>query len=152
MNATVFVVRVYGIYRHPEKGILVSDETVLGKKITKFPGGGMEYGEGTIECLIREMMEETGSQFKVLSHFYTTDFFVESAFEDKSQIISIYYLMEPVDELLIRENENGQEFRFIEIEKLSEKDFGLPIDRHVVCLLLNRRSEYRHEKNHPSGK
>ena len=60
-----FVVRVYGIYYDPKNGILVSDELIYNQKITKFPGGGLEFGEGTIACLEREMLEETQTKFKI---------------------------------------------------------------------------------------
>ena len=62
MGKYPFIIRVYGIYIDPDKGILVSDELVNGKYITKFPGGGLEFGEGTIDCLKREMVEETGQE------------------------------------------------------------------------------------------
>ena len=90
MKANVFVVRTYGIYLDPLKGLLVSDEHIKGRNITKFPGGGLEFGEGTLECLKREMMEETGCEFQIDEHFYTTDFFVESVFDPTKQVISIY--------------------------------------------------------------
>ncbi len=80
MAESNFIIRVYGIYLDHLKGFFVSDEFIKNSNITKFPGGGLEYGEGTIECLKREMLEETGHRFKILSHFYTTDYFVESVF------------------------------------------------------------------------
>ena len=33
--------------------------------VTKFPGGGMEFGEGTIDCIKRECMEEFGEEVEV---------------------------------------------------------------------------------------
>ena len=74
-----FNVRVYGILIKDGK-VLVSDEYIKGNKITKFPGGGLEFGEGTIECIKREFIEEMQLPVEVISHFYTTDFFVSSAF------------------------------------------------------------------------
>ena len=100
MRKNPFIIRVYGIYHEAEKGILVSDEFVQGLYITKFPGGGLEFGEGTKDCLKREMMEETGHEFEVGEHFYTTDFFVPSEFDNSSQVVSVYYRMKPVGEFL----------------------------------------------------
>ena len=42
-----FTIRIYGICIKGEK-LLVSDEYIYGKYVTKFPGGGLEYGEGLI--------------------------------------------------------------------------------------------------------
>lgn len=148
MKESRFIIRVYGIYFDLSRGLLVSDEFVKNRNITKFPGGGLEYGEGTIDCLLREMLEETGSEFKILSHFYTTDYFVESAFDSGWQIISIYYLMKPVGELKIliakepfeflNNIEGAQSFRFIPDEKINPDQFTLLIDRHVALLLDER--------------
>jgi 8-oxo-dGTP diphosphatase len=71
--------------------LLVSDEFIRGGYFTKLPGGGLEFGEGTRDCLRREFMEETGLEVEVCEHIYTTDFFQISAFNNKDQIISIYY-------------------------------------------------------------
>jgi len=91
----LFNVRVYGILLDEEKKLLVSDEFIRGAYITKLPGGGLEFGEGTRECLKREFMEETGLDVTVGDHIYTTDFFQISAFNQKDQIISIYYFVHP---------------------------------------------------------
>lgn len=70
-----FIIRVYGILINENKEVLLSDEYYKGVKITKFPGGGLNYGEGTIDCLKREALEEFGQPIEVIEHFYTTDFF-----------------------------------------------------------------------------
>lgn len=137
-------VRVYGILIQ-DNNVLVSDEYIKGNNITKFPGGGLEYGEGTKECLIREFKEELNLNIEVLSHFYTTDFFVNSAFSNQSQIISVYYLVKPLGELdfsisnLVFDfkevKEGAQSMRWIEIDKVSENDFTFIIDKHVADLL-----------------
>jgi 8-oxo-dGTP diphosphatase len=145
MRESKFIIRVYGIYINGSNGLLVSDEFIKGINITKFPGGGLEFGEGTIECLIREMWEETGCEFEIDSHFYTTDFFVESAFDSNRQVVSIYYMMKPVGKLnisiseipfdFLAGQEGAQSFRFIPLEKVNPDQFTLPIDRHVALLL-----------------
>ena len=50
----LFNIRVYGILINDKKQVLVSDEFIRGSYYTKFPGGGLEYGEGLIEALKRE--------------------------------------------------------------------------------------------------
>jgi len=87
-----FNVRVYGILIHDD-AVLVSDEYIKRNKITKLPGGGLEFGEGTKDCLIREFKEELSLIIEVSDHFYTTDFYVTSSFDTNSQVISIYYLV-----------------------------------------------------------
>src|SRR3954470_4995518 len=93
-----FNVRVYGLLLDDQQRILISDEEEYGIRFTKFPGGGLEYGEGLIDALKREFIEECNAEIEVLEHIYTTDFFVKSAFND-SQIISVYYLVKPVSNL-----------------------------------------------------
>ena len=88
-----FTIRVYGICIDDDNRVLVSDEFIYGKYVTKFPGGGLQFGEGTIDCLKREMMEEAFQEVEVLEHFYTTHFFQPSAFDPTKQVMSIYYLM-----------------------------------------------------------
>jgi 8-oxo-dGTP diphosphatase len=146
MSNNNFIIRVYGIYIDERNRLLVSDEIVKGKYVTKFPGGGLEYGEGTIDCLKREMREEMNSEFEILSHYYTTDFFLESAFHPDHQIISIYYLMNPVNGLSLKiasqpfefatEDEGEQSLRFIDLKDIEVDHFSFEIDRYVVKRLL----------------
>jgi 8-oxo-dGTP diphosphatase len=137
-------IRVYGLLINVDDEILISDEKEYGMLFSKFPGGGLEYGEGTIDCLKREFMEECNAQIKVLSHFYTTDFFLKSAFSD-AQIISIYYTVKNTSSLDLNikqipfdfgeEGEVLQAFRWVKISELKVEDITFPIDQHVVKLL-----------------
>ena len=56
----LFNVRVYGLLIDQYQRLLVTDEFIRGSYITKLPGGGLEFGEGTRACLQREFIEETG--------------------------------------------------------------------------------------------
>ncbi|MEO6583020.1 MAG: NUDIX domain-containing protein, partial [Ferruginibacter sp.] len=87
----MFNIRVYGVLINEHKQVLVSDEYIRGTYITKFCGGGLEFGEGTIDCLKREFMEEMQLPVTVTGHLYTTDFYQRSAFNPEHQILSIYY-------------------------------------------------------------
>ena len=71
-----FVIRVYGILINKNAEVLLTHEKEEGNVFTKFPGGGLEFGEGLRECLVREFLEETQQRVEVMEHFYTTDFFV----------------------------------------------------------------------------
>ncbi len=142
-----FNVRVYGILIDASDRVLISDEEEYGMRFSKFPGGGLEYGEGLIDGLKREFMEECATEVEVLEHFYTTDFFVQSAFND-SQIISVYYLVRPVGDLAITTKERIfdfdaegdvlQAFRWKAIPSLADEDATFPTDRHVIELLRQK--------------
>src|ERR1700748_3189637 len=93
-----FNVRVYGVLINDANEVLISDEQEYGMRFTKFPGGGLEYGEGLIDGLKREFVEECDVEIEIINHFYTTDFFIKSAFND-SQVISIYYKVKNTSEL-----------------------------------------------------
>ena len=56
----LFNVRVYGVLLDKANRLLVSDEFIRGNYFTKLPGGGLEFGEGTRDCLKRELKEELG--------------------------------------------------------------------------------------------
>jgi len=138
-----FVIRVYGIIVNENREVLLSDEFQLGMKMTKFPGGGLEFGEGTIDGLKREFKEEcNGQEIKKITHFYTTDFFQKALFYENKQLISIYYMAElanPIKFLIskkpfdFQENKNGnQSFRWIKINNLNEAEITFPIDKFVA--------------------
>lgn len=136
----LFNVRVYGILVNEQGEVLISDERTENVSFTKFPGGGLEYGEGLLEALKREYMEETGLEIEVVKHIYTTDFWEKSSFND-SQIISIYYQVHPINkvELNIKtkifdfteKSVEGklQSFRLMPVEKLHQKDLTFKTDQ-----------------------
>ena len=141
-----FNIRVYGIWINDRQQILVSDERIGDFKFTKFPGGGLEFGEGIKDCLIREWKEELNIDIEVGNHIYTTDFFQLSAFDQTSQIISIYYNVQPIDakplidlrERVFDFHGNGHEeitFRQIPLQQFSAMDVSLPIDKIVATLI-----------------
>ena len=141
MSDYQFNVRVYGILTNKNNKVLVTDELRNGLMFTKFPGGGLEFGEGIIDCLIREFKEEMDCEIEVKNHFYTTDYFQVSAFNKNHQMISIYYLVksnEIEEKELSKEKfnfdekvEGAQIFRWISIKSLNEDDFMFPIDKIV---------------------
>src|SRR5882762_1641254 len=97
----MFNLRVYGVLSGENGDILVSDEYIRGNYYTKFPGGGLEFGEGTRDCLKREFKEEMDLDVEVTDHLYTTDFFQMSAFNPEHQIISIYYFVRALEEIRV---------------------------------------------------
>jgi ADP-ribose pyrophosphatase YjhB (NUDIX family) len=151
----MFTIRVYGVLFNEQQQVLVSDEFVLGHYYTKFGGGGLELGEGTIDCLKREFMEEMNLKVDVLEHIYTTDFYQRSAFNPEQQIISIYYLVKALEPLLvplkempfdfdeyqqqlISKNVAVEAFRFVDWEKFSPDSVSLPIDKVVAAIIKEK--------------
>lgn len=129
-----FNIRVYGIWIRGGQ-VLVNEELIRGKKVIKFPGGGLDWGEGTLDCLKREWKEELNLEIDVLEHFYTTDYFQHSAFDD-SQVISIYYLVsshEPPDGLI--NNEANERTYWMSLKDVSSDTFTLAIDKKVGAML-----------------
>lgn len=150
----MFTIRVYGILINDENEILVSDEHIRGGYYTKFPGGGLEEGEGTRDCLKREFKEEMDLDVEVGDHIYTTDFYLKSAFNPDDQIISIYYFVTPAEPIrfqlthskfdftetqlkVYQEKSEIETFRFIDLKNFSEEEVTLPIDKIVAGLLKN---------------
>ena len=148
----MFNLRVYGILTGKNREILVSDELIRGSKYTKFPGGGLEFGEGTRDCLKREFMEEMNLNVRVTDHLYTTDFFQMSAFNPEHQIISIYYRVETLEEIRVplrirqfdfdeaqmdvyRKTGETETFRFVPWESFTSDSVSLPIDKVVADLI-----------------
>ncbi len=148
----MFNIRVYGILISDDNQVLVSDEFIRGNYYTKFPGGGLEFGEGTRACLAREFMEEMGLKVDVKEHLYTTDFFQMSAFNPEHQIVSIYYKVEPLELIkvplrakafdfdqsqLAIYNETGETetFRMVPMEEFGAHAVSLPIDKVVADLV-----------------
>lgn len=134
----MFNVRIYGILIQHGK-ILLCEEYIRELKVIKFPGGGLEFGEGTVDCLKREFREELGIQIKNIQHFYTTDFFVESIFRATDQVISIYYLVEYENEIdLTKYNSSEINFFWKKMDDLKIDDFILPIDKVVAGKLIGK--------------
>ncbi len=148
----MFNIRVYGILINEEKKVLVSDEFIRGKYYTKFPGGGLDLGEGTRDCLRREFKEEMDLDVEILDHIYTTDFFQMSAFNPADQIISIYYYVKALEEIkaplrnkefdfdedqlkIYKEKNEIETFRFIDWDNFSDESVTLPIDKVVASML-----------------
>jgi len=145
-----FNIRVYGLVINEKRQILLTDEYMLDRQMTKFPGGGLQFGEGTVECLKREALEEFGQAVEVIDHFYTTHFFQLALFYPDHQLISIYYRMKFKSPIGFKVSEipfdfpemiNGQQsFRWADIAALKEEELSFPVDRYVLGLLKNQIS------------
>jgi ADP-ribose pyrophosphatase YjhB (NUDIX family) len=146
MSKKFFNVRVYGILINDYNEILISDEQEYGMRFSKFPGGGLEYGEGLTDGLKREFIEECNTDVEIINHFYTTDLFVKSAFND-SQIISVYYVVKAISNLNFvtkttifdfdGEGDVLQSFRWVNLKDLTTDELTFPTDKYVAELLIS---------------
>ncbi len=150
-----FNIRVYGVLMNAEKQILVSDEFIRGNYYTKFPGGGLEFGEGTRDCLAREFLEEMNLKVETGEHLYTTDYFQLSAFHPEHQIISIYYRVNPLEEIKTPLRDKAfdfdadqmkhyqstgeiETFRFINWDDFTAESVTLPIDKIAAGIIREK--------------
>ncbi|HKC36014.1 MAG TPA: NUDIX domain-containing protein [Chitinophagaceae bacterium] len=150
-----FNIRVYGILINEQKQVLVADEFIRGGYYTKFPGGGLELGEGTRDCLKREFKEEMDLSVEVGEHIYTTDYFQVSAFNPDHQVISVYYFVKALEEIKapLRNKEfdfdeeqlkvyastgETETFRFVNWDDFSAERVTLPIDKIVASMMKEK--------------
>ncbi|WNJ16745.1 NUDIX domain-containing protein [Pontibacter sp. G13] len=139
-----FNVRIYGLLIHQGK-VLVTDEIRLGTEMTKFPGGGLEFGEGTHDCLIREWQEELGIDITVGDLVYLNPFYQQSGFNPKDQVLAVYYRVftDSPDQIPVVQNpmqfpthqEGAQTFRWLHLEEISTENLTFPIDQSLVPTL-----------------
>lgn len=130
-----FNVRVYGLLVEQNK-ILIIREPFARNVITKFPGGGLEFGEGLIDCLKREFLEELNLEIEILGHFYTQDYFLASRFDENEQILMIYYKVRAIDISKLNVlDPDIQEVIWIDLDEISTKDVTLESDQLVVGML-----------------
>lgn len=133
-----FNIRVYAIILNERDEVLLSDERRNGFSFTKFPGGGLEWGEGTADCLIRELQEELGLDAEPGVLYYVNEFFQESRFHKDHQLISFYYLVKNIDLDAIPATdhyyplqEEGEKFRWVNRKEIDTEELTFPVDKIV---------------------
>jgi len=145
-----FTIRVYGLLLNEKEEVLLVHEKMPHLHFTKFPGGGMEFEEGTIDCLVREFKEETGIDICVGEHLYTTDIYQPSAFKKGDQLVAIYYRvfqLDPTQQISLEEQEitaggKIETLRFFwkSLHTLQpETDLTFPIDRIMARKFLTKK-------------
>ena len=136
-NIKSFNIRVYALIIECDH-ILISKELIKDEILFKFPGGGLEFGEGLIEGLQREANEELNQSLNEIEHFYTTDFFQRSTFDSKDQLISIYYTAKLSSKLVNKLKKPIKDqplFIWKKIKDLKENDLGFSIDKKVLKMV-----------------
>ena len=143
-----FNIRVYGLMLNPLNQLLIVHEQINDFKFTKFPGGGLEFGEGWTDCLIREFKEEANIAIQIDQHFYTTDFFQTSAFKQNEQIIAVYYWIKtPANwqQISLAQHQvkygnriENLRFEWVDVNTITPDIFTFPIDK-LVCEKINKQ-------------
>ncbi|MBL7924201.1 MAG: NUDIX hydrolase [Bacteroidia bacterium] len=136
-----FIVRVYGFIVNKQEELLLAEEYHFNTFMRKLPGGGLHFGEGPLDCLKRELMEELSVQVEIGRHIHTTGSFIQSAFNAAHQVLGIYYIVDAPDELVERYREeypapaiNGeQRFRWVKMADVSELEFTFPMDQAALA-------------------
>lgn len=130
-------VRVYAAVLK-NRFVLALQEEYAGQQLLKFPGGGLEFGEGILDCLHREFEEELNLKIENLRHFYTQEEFLVSRFRPNEQLLTIYYIAEivDVDDLIIRDA-CIEKIEWVSLDS-EENPFPLPVDMIVFDLLKQK--------------
>lgn len=143
---TRFNLRVYGIVVNEKHEVLVSHERRGGYEFTKFPGGGVELGEGILDALHREFNEELDAVIETATFFYVNEYFQASIFKSSDQVISFYYrvtldtttIKTGVSNLPLGATEAGDYERvsWVPISLDLQSLMTFPIDKFVVTKML----------------
>ncbi len=137
MLPTKFTIRVYGILINEKNEVLLADENIRGRQVTKFPGGGLEIGEGPVDCVVREFKEETGQEVSIISHFYTTGFYIYSQINPDYQVVAIYYRVSCAtsDSIITGKDNDNITLKWVSLFALDESDVTFESDKTVVRML-----------------
>ena len=97
INVRVYMVVIREGLSGPE--VLVSYERLpkLGG-VMKFPGGGLEWGEGPAACLRREALEELGQPVAIDRLCHISEQAYVSSFDDTHQVMAVHYSARLLDE------------------------------------------------------
>jgi ADP-ribose pyrophosphatase YjhB (NUDIX family) len=138
MSISRFNVRVYALIINELEEVLLSDEFRFGHHFTKFPGGGVEFGEGLKDALFRELKEELNLEISEAQLFYINDFFQQSAFREEDQVLAFYYIVHlKKNKLSLLEyhlplQTEGEKQRWKHISQLDNNELTFPIDQVVA--------------------
>lgn len=137
-NFKGFNIRVYALCIINNE-ILTLKEPFAGNMVVKLPGGGLEFGEGTADCLKREFKEELNLEITVGDAFYIQEDFVQSLAKDGKQLLTLYFFATIIDlhnlEII---DKNIQEVNWVLLS--ANNPFTLPVDKIVFNKLQSKLS------------
>lgn len=139
-------VRVYGFLEDDQGNVLVSAERFRGMPLVKYPGGGVEWGEGLREALAREFQEELGLEISIGDLVFFNEFPVISVFDPKYQVFSFFYrvtALSPLDfatsaEVEVPENE-GERPVWVKKSELMKVPFTHKIEQEATKAYLQSK-------------
>ncbi len=150
-----FNVRVYMVVtRQGQDGkeeVLVSYERLPLGGVMKFPGGGLEWGEGTAACLRREALEELGQPVEVGSLIHFSQQTHVSSFDVNHQVLAVHYAAELTGEVMFDDDgELGdvcgkrvpmmtQRLGWRPVEDLRPEEFRFASDREAWVAWMQQR-------------
>lgn len=136
---TSFNIRIYGLLIEQNR-LLITKETFVDELIYKFPGGGLEFGEGLHDCLIREFKEELNLDIEVVQHIFTQDDFIQSAVNPDDQVLMIYYQVKAknFEEFKVKTSDIN-EVIWKDLDELKVEDLTMPTEQKAVQELLKFR-------------
>jgi 8-oxo-dGTP diphosphatase len=118
MNEMIRKKEISRVFRIVVADVIVKDKSILLLKrrkdeeafpgIWEFPSGKGEFGESSVEALIREVKEETGLSIIVDNPIYVFEYIVEKPDEirDVTQINFLARLVNPNQEIRINKEEH----------------------------------------------
>lgn len=136
-------VRVYGFLEDAQGRVLVSAERFRGKPLVKYPGGGVEWGEGIREALVREFQEELQLDIEVGELVFFNEFPVISAFDPDYQVFSFFYRVTAVGPMAFATHStvavpdvDGERAVWVSKAELAHVPFTYPIEQEATKAFL----------------
>jgi 8-oxo-dGTP diphosphatase len=132
-------VRVCGICLHEEKVLMVRHKPILrSNAFWAPPGGGLAYGEQVKDCLVREVLEETGLQVRageflgvnefIGAPLHAIELFFSAHLAGGELLIGSDPEVEPEQQLI-------EQVRFLSLSELQQLN---PVDLHPFLRDLSR--------------
>lgn len=137
-----FNARCYAVIRSSQDRVLVMMERWKGVDLNKFPGGGLELGEGLLECIYREIDEEfERNEHLNYKHLHTPTGCFSSRFKPQEQLLLNYFTnrenAEETNWELIPNDPNLLGIKWLELKAENAEWLTLESDKEAFLALLD---------------